>query len=228
MGVRDITLRGGAVSFAHKRKYDNLKCGLSGLNGFGWQINKLPKTSHLGSFYRTEFASNDSVHFNLSPNAQGIHTASHGFSETLKIDEAAKTFLVTRKNGTVWTFSNDPAGLVPQGLPISVVAENGKATEFVYQNRRLVKVVAKDKAAKTVGTLEYTYNAEGLISALTLRENDGNVRISSLISALWETCRGKTCGGKPAGQILRAQHRRLPCARFRTWTQRQSRGHQAV
>ena len=194
MTVKDIKLPDGAVPFVHKRKYDNLRFDETGQNGFGWQVNTLPQISHQGDFYRTEFSHEDSVRFNLAPNAQGVHTAHRSRSDTLIIDVAAKTFQVTRKNGTVWTFSNDSAGSVPQGLPISAVAENGKATEFVYQNRQLSKVIAKDQAGKILAELEYTYNSEGLLTAITLRQSSGNV-LKPVERVLYSYYTGEdTCG----------------------------------
>ena len=177
MQMRDIELWEGAAHIAHERKYDNLKYGESGLNGFGWQLNKLPNTSHWGSFFRVEFADNDSVHFHLTPDDLGVHRAHYDYPDIMKIDAEAKTFLVTRSYGTVWTFSNDPEGLVPQGSPISAVAENGKVTEFTYQNTRLVKVVAyhKDQAGQILAELDYAYNAEGLLVSIILRQSSNNV-----------------------------------------------------
>ena len=174
MNVSDIELREGAAHIVHERKYDNLKCGESDVNGFGWQLNKLPKTSYWGSFYRAEFASNDSVHFNLTPDDQGVHQAHFDYPDTLKIDADAKTFLVTRNDGTVWTFNNDPEGTVSQGLPISAVDKNGKMTEFIYQDQHLVQVKVTQKD-QILAELEYAYNSEGLLVSISLRESSNNV-----------------------------------------------------
>ena len=177
MKVGDIGLQEGAVPHVHKRKYDNLKYSTSGVNGFGWKVNEPPRMEHSGCSYLTVFAENDNVRFNKTPNAQGIHAALGDRSDTLQIDNAAKTFIVTRGDGTVWTFSNDPEGLVPQGLPISAIADNGKVTKFVYQNGRLGKVIAyhKDQIDKILAELEYTHDSEGILAAITLRQNNGNV-----------------------------------------------------
>jgi len=175
MAVNDIELPNGAVSFAHKRKYDNLKFGDTGLSGFGWQVNEMPTASRSEEGFHVDFTKDDSVRFALTPDTQGIYAARNHRPDTLKIDSVAKTFQVTRKNGTVWTFSNDPIGRVPQGLPVSVVADNGKSTEFAYQRDRLNKVVAKGQAGKILAELEYTYNSTGLLTAITLRESNGNV-----------------------------------------------------
>ena len=175
MDVKDIELSDGAVPVVHKRKYDNLRFDETGQNGFGWQVNKLPTAGRFEEGFRVEFTKDESVRFSLKPDTQGIYAARDLRPDTLKIDSVAKTFQVTRKNGTVWTCSNDSAGSVPQGLPISAIAENGKATEFAYQNRQLSKVVAKDQAGKTLAELEYVYNSEGLLAAITLRQSSGNV-----------------------------------------------------
>jgi len=177
MTVNDIELHEGAVDYVHKRKYDNLKFGEKGLNGFGWQVDELPTAVCLQEGFQVQFTKDDCVRFSLQPDALGICSAHDSRPDTLKIDSATKTLLVTRDNGIVWTFSNDPNGSIPQGLPISVAADNGKITEFIYQNRRLFKVVTSHQNQRNniLAELEYTYNSEGLLAAITLRQGDDKV-----------------------------------------------------
>ena len=60
---------------------------------------------------------------------------------------------------------------------MSVAADNGKVTEFVYQNQRLVKVTAyhQNQPGTILAELEYTYHSDGLLAAMTLRQSGGNV-----------------------------------------------------
>ena len=163
MSVRDIEMREGALPFTHQRSYDNLKqLNQDGLNGFGWETTQLAKTEHHpGYYYRTTFAGDDTVNFNLTADSLGIYRAEKDFPDTMTIDIVNKTFVVTRSDLSVWTFSNDPNGTVPQGLPKTVVTASGDATEFLYTSGRLTKIRAyRINAANTLAELDYIYEGD--------------------------------------------------------------------
>ena len=170
MSVNDIDIREGAVHFAHTRKYDNLKqYAMNGPNGFGWECMQLPKTEfHAGYYYRTTFAGDDTVNFNLQPDSTGVYRAEAGFPDTMRIDTTNKTFVITRSDLTVWTFSNNPNGTVPQGLPVTVVKTDGSATKYVYSNGKLVKIQAYLTSAPSdiLAELVYSYDSNGRVAQI--------------------------------------------------------------
>jgi len=179
MSVRDIEMFEGALLFTHHRNYDNLEqLNQDGLNGFGWKTPPSIKTEyHPGFYYRTTFAADDTVNFNLTADSLGIYRAEKDFPDTMKIDTVNKTFVVTRSDLSVWTFSNDPNGTVPQGLLKTVLATNGDATELLYTNGHLAKIRAfrTSNSAQTLAELVYAYDTNGRISQIVRNILVGNV-----------------------------------------------------
>ena len=183
MNVKDIEMQGKAVKLTHQRKYDNLKLvSKDGPNGFGWEINRLPKIQwHPNVYYRAEFSKHDKVNFALESDKSGIHAALDEFPDTMRCDDKEKTIIVTRRNNAVWSFNNDPDGDCPLGAAISVEHPNGTKAIFIYQEKRLVKV--QEYAASTpeqiLLELAYDYTNDGHIASITLSQWNGKVTAPS-------------------------------------------------
>ena len=176
-------MKGGATPVKHTAKFDNInKYATDGPNGFGWQTPVIPSIERNNQYFQTTFTPTDTVHFNLTPDSQGIYHATDNFPDTMQIDPDTQDYIITRWDDKVWTLNGDSTLGVPQGKVKSIRDCAGNVTAFEYAGNNISKIAAYKTTVSEVendslsdslqelSEMAYEYDAANHIVSVTIRE----------------------------------------------------------